>query len=84
MLIQRTDYMIKVYIGNKLPIIVDNDIIVGKDEYEGTKGLWELIMSKNPDKSIYTSRDEINYAKLMVKTNTLQYHHQLFNENFYE
>ena len=30
------------HIGNKLAIIVDNDLIVGKDEYEGTPGLWEL------------------------------------------
>ena len=30
----------KFYIGNKLAIIVDNDLVVGKDEYEGTPGLW--------------------------------------------
>ena len=35
------------HIGNKLAIIVDNDLIVGKDEYEGTPCLWELIVSKN-------------------------------------
>ena len=40
----------KFYIGNKLTIIVDNDLVVGKDEYEGTPGLWELIMSKEPKK----------------------------------
>ena len=34
----------KFYIGNKLATIVDNDLIVGKDEYEGTPGLWELIV----------------------------------------
>ena len=38
----------KFYIGNKLAIIVDNDLVVGKDEYEGTPGLWELIVSKEP------------------------------------
>ena len=32
----------KFYIGNKLAIIDDNDLVVGKDEYEGTPGLWEL------------------------------------------
>ena len=61
----------KFYIGNKLAIINDNDLVVGKDEYEGTPSLWELIVSKNPDKSIYTDKDYENYAKLMVKTNTL-------------
>ena len=62
----------KLYIGNRLAIIVDNDIIFGKDEYEGTHGLWELIVSKEPDDSIYTINDLLNYAKLMVKTNALR------------
>ena len=52
-------------IGKKLAVIVDNDLIVGKDEYEGTPGLWELITSKNPDKPIYTQEDYNNYARLM-------------------
>ena len=38
----------KFYIGEKLAIIVDNDLVVGRDEYEGTPGLWELIVSKEP------------------------------------
>ena len=59
----------KFYIGNKLAIIVDNDLVVGKDEYEGTPGLWELIVSKEPKD--FTKEDYENYAKLMVKTNTL-------------
>ena len=57
------------YIGNKLAIIVDNDLVVGKDEYEGTPGLWELIVSKEP--KYFTEEDYENYAKLMVKTNGL-------------
>ena len=62
----------KFYIGNKLAIIVDNDLVVGRDEYEGTPGLWELIMSKNPDPKNFTEEDYENYAKLMVKTNALR------------
>ena len=57
------------YIGNKLVTIVDNDLIVGEDEYEGTPGLWELIVSKRPKK--FTSEDYENYTKFMVKSNTL-------------
>ena len=57
------------YIGNKLAIIVDNDIIIGRDEYDGTPGLWELIVSKKPKE--YTEEDKKNYAKLIVKTNAL-------------
>ena len=59
----------KFYIGNKLAISVDNDLVVGKDEYEGTPGLWNLIVSKEPKN--FTKEDYENYAKLMVKTNAL-------------
>ena len=45
--------------------------MVGDEEYEGTPGLWVLIVSKNPDDNIYTHDDYDNYAKLMLKTNTL-------------
>ena len=57
------------YIGNKLAIIVDNDLVVGKDEYDGTPGLWELIVSKEPKD--FTDEDYDYYAKLMIKTNAL-------------
>ena len=57
------------YIGNKLAIIVDNDLVVSKDEYEGTPGLWALSVSKEP--KYFTKEDYENYAKLMVKTNNL-------------
>ena len=34
------------YIGNKPVVIIDNNIVVdGGEEYEGTPGLWELIIS---------------------------------------
>ena len=59
------------YIGNKPVVIVDNNIVVDGEEYEGTPGLWELIVSKNPDDNIYTYDDYDNYARLMLKTNTL-------------
>ena len=59
----------KFYIGNKLVIIVDNDLVVGRDEYEGTPGLWELIVSKEPKQ--FTKEGYKNYANLMVKTAAL-------------
>ena len=46
----------KFYIGNKLAIIVDNDLVVGRDEYEGTPGLWELIMLKTQTQKILLKR----------------------------
>ena len=57
------------YIGNKPVVIIDNDIVVDDEEYEGTPGLWELIVSKNP--TDYTDNDYDNYSRLMLKTNTL-------------
>ena len=60
----------KFYIGNKLAVIVDNDLVVGKDEYEGTHGLWELIVSKEPKD--FTEEDYDNYARLMVRTYALR------------
>ena len=59
------------YIGNKAVVIIDNNIVVDDEEYEGTPGLWELIVSKNPDDNIYTYDDYDNYARVMLKTNTL-------------
>ena len=52
------------YIGDKPVVIIDNNIVVEDEEYEGTPGLWELIMSKNPTN--YTNDDYDNYANLML------------------
>ena len=62
----------KFYIGNKLAVIDNNDLIVGKYEYKGTPGLWELITSKNPDESKYEVEDLENYAKLLLRSNALR------------
>ena len=43
--------------------------MVDDEEYEGIPGLWELIISKEPKD--FTKEDYENYAKLMIKTNTL-------------
>ena len=59
------------YIGDKHVIVDDNDIIIRKngERFEGTPGLWELIMSKNPKN--YTDKDHDNYEDLMIMTNAL-------------
>ena len=59
------------YIGNKHVIIDNNDIIISKngERFEGTPGLWELIMSKIPKN--YTNEDYNNYEDLMIITNAL-------------
>ena len=59
------------YIGNKHVIIKDNDIIIAKtgERLEGTRGLWELIMSKSPQN--FTDMDYDNYRYLIITSNVL-------------
>ena len=59
------------YIGNKPIVIKENNIVVENEEYEGTPGLWELIVYNEPKG--FTEEDYDNYARLMVKTSAL--HH---------
>ena len=59
------------YIGNTHVVIKDNDIIIPKtgEILEGTTGLWELIMSKNPQD--FTDIDYDNYKYLIIMSNVL-------------
>ena len=60
----------KFYISNKTVDIKENNITVEDgEEYEGTPGLWELIVSKEPKD--FTEEDYKNYANLMVETSSL-------------
>ena len=59
------------YIGNKHVIVKNNDIIITKtgEKLEGTRGLWELIMSKNPKN--FSDMDYDNYKYLIITSNVL-------------
>ena len=59
------------YIGNKHVIIKNNDIIIAKtgEKLDGTRGLWELIMSKNPEN--FSDMDYDNYRYLITMSNVL-------------
>ena len=59
------------YIGNQHVIIKENNIFLPKfnERFDGTRGLWELIMSKNPEN--FTDKDYDNYEDLMTITNAL-------------
>ena len=58
------------YTGNKPVVIKENNIVFEDEEYEGTPGQWELIVSKEPKG--FTEEDYNNYARLMVKSNDLR------------
>ena len=59
------------YIGKTHVIIKDNDIVIPEtgERLEGTTGLWELIMSKNPKN--FTEMDYDNYRYLITTSKVL-------------
>ena len=58
------------FIGDRHVIIKDNNIIFPNDEkIKPTRGLWDLITSKNPKN--YTDEDYDKYKYLMLKTNAI-------------
>ena len=62
----------KFYIGDTRVGIIDDNIIVGEKEYQGTPGLWELITMKLPNDQVYDDDDEENYAEILVNTSALK------------
>ena len=65
-------------IGSKYLKIKGDDIMIDDKTYPGTPGLWELIVSKEPQEGKYTEDDYIKYINLLVQTNTI---HQKNNPN---
>ena len=61
----------KLKIGSKFLKIEGDNIIIDGVEYTGTPDLWELIVSKEPQKGIYTEDDYLNYINLLVQTDTI-------------
>ena len=59
-------------IGNKVIGINNDNIIIGEKEYEGTHGLWELLVKKNPSENLYTTDDLNNYEEIMEQTHALR------------
>ena len=68
----------KFYIGNT-EVLFNNDDLTLLDEhgkpintYTGTPGLWELIVSKEPNSVIYNENDLVNYQEIVMRSNTLK------------
>jgi len=62
------------YIGDSPVEIVDDNITIKGKEYEGTPGLWKLLIMKRPN-NIYTPEDLANYAKILHETNAMKHNH---------
>ena len=59
-------------IGNKEVDCDGDHLIIGEWTYAGTRGLWELIVSSEPDDEIYDADDLANYSEIMIDTNTMR------------
>ena len=57
----------KFKIGNEFITIEDNNIKVKDKNFEGTKGFWNLVTSKEPEN--YTKEDLSKYQQLVILTN---------------
>ena len=60
----------RLHIGNKPIAIKDNNIIIEDVIYPGTPGLWDLIISQDPQKEI-TEEDYLNYGNILKQTNAI-------------
>ena len=58
----------KFFIGTKEVKIKGDDIIIDNSVYRGTPGLWELIVSKDPNRDLYTTIDFENYKRILIET----------------
>ena len=59
------------YIGDKPIKIKGDNIIIDDTVYPGTPGLWELIISQDPQKGQITEEDYKNYVRLLKQTNAI-------------
>ena len=65
----------KFYIGNVEILLNDDNITLQGDPpktYKGTPGLWELIVTKQPNSDIFNINDLENYQEILVHTNALK------------
>ena len=63
----------KFYIGTKEVEIKGDNIIIDNKAYQGTPGLWELIVSKDPNKDLYTPIDFENYKRILIQTDAMRF-----------
>ena len=59
-------------IGNEKVDLDGNDLIIGRTKYEGTRGLWELIVSNEPSEQNYNDGDLATYSEIMVNINAIR------------
>ena len=61
----------KFFIGTKEVKIKGDDIIIDYSVYRGTPGLWELIVSRDPNRDLYNPIDFENYKRILIETDAM-------------
>ena len=56
-------------------VVIDNDsnLFVDGKIYEGTPGLWELIVMKKPKTGVYDGNDVKNYKEIIKRTGAMRH-----------
>ena len=62
----------KFFIGTKEVKIEGDNIIIDDSVYRGTPGLWELIVSRDPNRDFYTPPYYENYKRILIETDAMQ------------
>ena len=62
----------KFYIGNKEVEIKGDNIIIDNRAYQGSPGLWELIVARDPNRDLYNPIDHENYKRILIQTDAMQ------------
>ncbi|KAF5281921.1 hypothetical protein FQR65_LT14447 [Abscondita terminalis] len=62
-------------IGKSYVTIDDKDIVIDGVKYEGSPGLYELLIMSNPNYNIVTSKDRNNYRDIVIQTNLARHNY---------
>ena len=62
----------KFFIGTKEVKIKGDNIIIDDSVYRGTPCLWELVVSRDPNRDLYTPPDYESYKRILIETNAMQ------------
>ena len=71
---EKGDYQM---VNTLVEITTDDNIIVNGEEFNGTTGLWSLIMFKKPREDTYSNKDLEQYQRVVDVTNVMSYPNNL-------
>jgi len=61
------------YLGDSKVDIVDDNIKIGGTEYQGTEGVWHLLMMDEPKINLPTDEDFENYGEMLIRTDAIRH-----------